>query len=383
MGVLLMCTSILAHEVQAAHLANDDTKTQDSGFPQTPKPPFPYDVEDVTYTNAKDGNTIAGTLNTPRGDKPYPVVIMITGSGAQDRDETIFGHKPFAVIADHLARNGIATLRTDDRGVGGSTGNIARSTSFDFAGDVLAGVEFLKSKPDINMSCIGLIGHSEGGLIAPMVAAESDDIAFIILLAGPGLPGIDILGAQLELILLTAGVKKEIVAQQLIAQQELHRGVIDGADDETLKGSALKLIRLQIGLPVESDKPLSKYETQTTARVLAQVKSPWMKAFIEYDPRPTLHKVKCPVLALNGELDLQVPYEANLDAIKTALIKADNADITTQSLPKLNHLFQTAKTGMIGEYATIEETFAPHVLDILSNWIQQRSNIKSNVATTP
>jgi hypothetical protein len=284
--------------------------------PQTPKKPYPYKEEEVKYAH------LAGTLTLPNSEGPHTAVILITGSGQQDRDETLLGHKPFLVIADHLTRQGIAVLRVDDRGVGGSKGDVEKATSEDFADDVLKGVEFLAARKDIGK--IGLVGHSEGGLIAPMVAVKSDKVAFIALLAGPGTTGREILLAQSELIQRAMGVPEETIQKNL----------------------------------EESKK-----------RIEAE-QNPWMKFFISYDPRETLKKVKCPVLAMNGEKDLQVPCKENLKGIEEAL--KGNPHVKIVALPDLNHLFQTCKTGAPSEYAQIEETFAPAALDTLSTWIRER-----------
>ncbi len=331
--------------------------------PQTPQPPFPYIEKEVEYLNSKSGLKLAGTLTIPQDAKECPAVILITGSGAQDRDETIFEHKPFMVIADHLTRNGIAILRVDDRGVGGSEGNISESTSEDFAGDVLAGVEFLKTVDVIDHTKIGLIGHSEGGIIAPIVATKTDDITFIVLLAGPGISGEQILYEQGELINRAAGMTDEQTKQNRKLQEALFDILLNEKD------STKQLDRLQRTLsggvyPMLDDEKKKLIDAQ-----VAGVNNIWFKYFLTYNPYPTLTKVTCPVLALIGEKDLQVPPKANLEAIKKALTEGDNKNFKTIELENLNHLFQNCETGAIDKYAQIEETISPEVLEIVKDWI--------------
>ncbi len=332
--------------------------------PQTPVPPFPYLVEDVEYKNPVSGLKLAGTLSMPGNENNFPAVILITGSGVQDKDETIFEHKPFWVIADYLTRKGIAVLRVDDRGVGNSEGNISDATSEDFAGDVIAGLEFLKTRNEINHKKMGLIGHSEGGLIAPLVAVKSNDAAFIVLLAGPGIIGEKILYAQGELINRASGLSED----QIVQNKKLQKAIFDIILNE--KDSAKQTDRLQRtytnGMyPVMNDDQKKAID----ARVKA-VNTPWFRFFLTYDPYPTLAKVKCPVLALLGEKDLQVPPRENLAAIEKALKEGRNANFKVMELPGLNHLFQTCETGAVSEYATIEETISPNVLEILGDWIE-------------
>lgn len=335
--------------------------------PQTPKPPFPYKVEPVTYRNAKAGITLAGTLTEPERRGPLPAVILISGSGAQDRDETIFQHKPFLVLADALTRRGLAVLRVDDRGVGGSSGNAAGATSEDFAGDVLAGVAFLKSRPEIDSKRIGLIGHSEGGLIAPLVASRSNDVAFIVLLAGTGLPGDEIILMQARLLSQALGAGGPGLEQRMAIQQRLLQIAKSEADD----AKALAAMR-------EAAKGLSDAGKQPEANddpLDAQFKamrSAWYRHFLAYDPRPALSRVRCPVLALIGERDLQVPPKENLAAIAKALKDGGNTDFVVKELPELNHLFQTSRTGSTAEYAELEETIAPSALETIGTWIEAR-----------
>jgi uncharacterized protein len=334
--------------------------------PQEPKPPFPYDAEEVSYENARGGVRLSGTLTLPRGKASVPAVILISGSGAQNRNEEIFGHKPFLLLADYLTRQGIAVLRVDDRGVGGSTGSVSNSTSEDFAADVLAGIEFLKGRRVINAKQIGLIGHSEGGLVAPLVASRSNDVAFVVLLAGPGLPGEEILYLQGAVILKASGASDEALARQR-ATQELMFAVLKKEPDNAL---AEKKIREEMDklIPGANDFERNQMKQIMDAQ-MKQLLSPWFRYFLTYDPRPALAKVKVPVLALNGENDLQVPAVENTREIEATLKTAGNKDVTIVRLPRLNHLFQTSETGSPSEYLKNEETFAPVALKTIADWI--------------
>jgi fermentation-respiration switch protein FrsA (DUF1100 family) len=344
-------------------------KISESQRPQTPKPPFPYRAEAVTYENKTAAVKLAGTLTFPEGDGPFPAVLLITGSGPQDRDESILGHKPFLVLADHLTRRGIAVLRVDDRGVGGSTGNPATATSEDFAADVLTGLNYLKNRKEIDAKRLGLIGHSEGGIIAPMVAAKSKDVSFIVLLAGTGLPGAEIVEAQRRLISKAAGQSDS----KYQANEVLVRKLIDVLKNEPDPKGADEKLKLAAKAAIESLSEGQRADLGNVDLVVAasitQLNSPWFRFFLFYDPKTALRRVSCPVLALNGERDLQVPSRENLSAIAQALKEGGNTQITTQELAGLNHLFQTCKSGSPLEYADIEETMAPQALKAISDWV--------------
>ncbi len=348
------------------------TKVQEARRPQTPRKPYPYQEVEVAYENTKSGIHLTGALTLPRSSSPVPAVLLITGSGAQDRDETIFEHRPFLVLADFLTRRGIAVLRVDDRGMGGSTGSVSKSTSADFAEDVLAGVAFLKGRKEIDPAHIGLVGHSEGGLIAPMVASRSRDIAFIVMLAGPGVSGEQILYTQGAAILKSTGAD----AKQLERQNEIQHRMFAILRQE--KDSALAQAKLKAAIAQLSSK-LGKNEKEATEAMpelegqLSTLLTPWFRYFLTYDPRPALIKVACPVLALNGDKDLQVDSKINLPVIAAALKEGGNRDVTTKEVPNLNHLFQTCKTGAVAEYGSIEETISPEVLQTIGDWIQQRT----------
>ena len=328
--------------------------------PQEPKPPFPYTTTEVRYDGGSPGVSLAGTLTVPPGTGPFPCVLMITGSGPQDRDETLDGHRPFLVIADRLTRAGVAVLRVDDRGVGGSIGPFAGATSADFADDVRAGVRFLASRPEIDRRRIGLVGHSEGGLIAPLVAAGSRDVAFIVLLAGTGLPGAEISYAQAEATMRSLGMPDSVVHARLAFQKGLLDIAREGLDSLAVEARVAALVRAQ------------HVDSTTAKRVRPQIASlldPWTRWFLAYDPRPTLRRVRCPVLALNGSRDVQVPARLDLPQIESALRAGGNRDVTTRELPGLNHLFQDCTTGAPAEYGSIEETFSPAALDTMTSWI--------------
>jgi uncharacterized protein len=352
----------------AFHLGREAVKP--ARRPQDPYPPLPYSEEELTYTNGQI--VLAGTLTMPAGPGPFPAVVLITGSGAQNRNEELLGHRPFLVLADHLTRAGIAVLRVDDRGVGGSSGSVSDSTTDDFAGDALAGVHYLQQQPRIAKDRIGLLGHSEGGLVAPLAASRSSDVAFIVLLAGPGVPGSEIIPAQVERIDRAEGMPEDKARRQA----ELTRAALTLAHGENDRAALRgKLEKLFADNPDAIDAKalatmggMSKF---LDVQVMA-LSSPWFKFFYDYDPRPALRKVRVPVLALNGELDTQVPFAQNLPAIEQALREAKNPDVTVRSLPGLNHLFQTAKTGSPNEYATIDETMSPVLLDAVAQWIQER-----------
>ncbi len=339
--------------------------------PQDPKKPYPYREEEVSYRNTSAGVTLAGTLTLPASGSPFPAVLLISGSGPEDRNETVFGHHPFWVLADYLTRRGIAVLRVDDRGVGGSTGSSSRSTTEDFAEDVLAGVNFLLNRHEIDSRHIGLIGHSEGGMIAPMAAVRSSDVDFIVLLAAPGLPGDEILYLQAAAIARADGASDEAIAKNR-ANQERIFAVLKSEADSTTAADELHTILEESVDSSRADDKKSTDDSETAIKMqIEQVLTPWFRFFLRYDPLPTLEKVTCPVLALNGEKDLQVLPEENLSAVRSALKAGANPHFSVKELPGLNHLFQTAGTGAITEYATIEETIAPSALREIGDWIQE------------
>lgn len=305
-------------------------------------------------------------MTLPRSGKPSPAILLIPGSGPIDRDETVFGHKPFLVLADHLTKQGFAVLRVDKRGIGQSTGNYDVATTEDFAADALAGVEYLKTRKEIDAEQIGLIGHSEGGLIAPMVAVKSNDVAFIVLMAGPCVTGEAILYAQETLISRAMGVTEEQIGHQLDFQKQVLSVIKSESDLEKAEKLLREIVAKQLAnLPKEEQqRSADTIETQ-----MKRCNSRWFRYYLTYDPTTSLKHLKIPVLVINGELDSQVSPKQNLPVIARILEEARNRNYKIIEFPKLNHFFQTCETGSILEYGKIEETIAPVVLDTLSSWI--------------
>ncbi len=333
--------------------------------------PLPYKEEDAKFQNG--AITLAATLTLPATKGPYPALVLISGSGARNRDEEIYGFKLFRVIADHLTRKGIAVLRYDDRGIGGSSAGAAQDTSDTFAGDVAAAVQFLKGRADIDPKQIGLLGHSEGGIIAPMVATRSSDVAFIILMSGPGTPGRQVLADQSRLILKASGASAAEVEKQSVLQKRMIDAAITGQDWDGVKADLRSEFKTAAaGLTPDQLKIIGDVNTWVENNVQAQVQSmdnAWMRFFLTFDPVPTLEKVTVPVLALFGGLDLQVPADANRAALMAALDKGGNKDHTAKLFADANHLYQSARTGSPSEYATLKPEFTPGFLDTLSDWI--------------
>ncbi|TVQ10788.1 MAG: alpha/beta fold hydrolase [Bacteroidetes bacterium] len=339
--------------------------------PQDPTEPFPYHAEDVYFRNEKADITLAGTLTLPKKQGPFPAVVMITGSGPQNRDEEILGHRPFLVIADHLTRNGIAVLRFDDRGVAESEGDFASATSWDFVTDVEAAVSFLRTRPEIDRAHIGLMGHSEGGIIAPIVASRNpDNVGFIVLLAGTGVRGDKLLLEQQRLIFEVMDMSAEEIERNRIINTRAFEMIQQIEDTEILKPALQSLLTEKIA---DSDIPSGLTRDMYLQQLMAQTTNPWMLTFLRLDPAPYLEKVQCPVLAVNGSNDLQVP-PSNLQAIEAALNRGGNHHVTVKEFPGLNHLFQECETGAPSNYATIEQTFAPQVLEKMSSWITGITN---------
>jgi len=343
-------------------------KTFTFNRPQKPKSPFPYISEDVTFKNEKADITLAGTLTVPEGNGPFPAVIMITGSGSQNRNEELMGHEPFLIIADHLSRNGIAVLRYDDRGVGESQGSPLDATSGDFASDAEAAFLYLRTRKEIDPQSVGLAGHSEGGLIAPMVASANPGIAFIISLAGTGVPGEMILHRQNKDISLASGAKEKEIKEGISINKKLFtvlKKEPDNINAEEKITEVYKKILIRKKIPTQDiDQAIKQLNTS-----MNPVAYNWMRYFIITDPAVYWEKVRCPVLALNGEKDLQVAADVNLPAIEKALKSGGNSTVKTIKFPELNHLFQHCKTGLPSEYGEIEETISPEVLKAMSDWI--------------
>ena len=329
--------------------------------PQNPIKPYPYKEEEITFPNEKAKIALAGTLTLPRGPGSFPAAILLSGSGPHDRDESIVGHRPFLVLADHLTRKGIAVLRFDKRGIGKSTGDYANATTEDFASDAEAALSYLKTRKEIDPKKTGLIGHSEGGIIAPLVAMRSGGVAWIVLLAGPGLNGEDTLLLQSELILKSSGVDDDQVEKTRVFNKQTYALVRQEKDPAALQAKLTDFVQSS-----SMSAMLPPAALQSQLRVLA---SPWFRFFLDYDPVPALQKTLCPVLALTGEKDLQVPSRENLPIIQKALQDGGNKDFQATELPGLNHLFQHCPTGSINEYGSIEETMAPEALTAVSDWV--------------
>lgn len=340
--------------------------------PQEPKAPFSYKIEEVVFTNITANNIkLAGTLTLPENIKKPPVVILITGSGGQNRNEEVFDHKPFLVIADHLTKNGIAVLRYDDRGVGESEGSQSNATSVDFATDVEAAIQYLNTRNDIDKDKIGLIGHSEGGLIAPIAIAKPENkVAFFIDLAGTGVSGDQILISQSRLLSELSGENEEVINYNEKVLRKIFDIIQNTSDQSKLEQVVENLLEKEVENAPESIK--AQLNPEIRKHLAKTYSSLWMVYLIKTNPQDYLEKVSCPVLAINGEKDFQVIPSLNLPAIKNALEKAGNIDYTIKELPGLNHLFQNCKTGHSSEYGEIEETFAPVALELMSNWINER-----------
>jgi len=336
--------------------------------PQEPLPPFPYTAEEVSFMNDREKFTLAGTLTIPQGKGPFPAVVLITGSGYEDRDETVFSHKPFLVIADYLTRQGIAVLRYDDRATAKSGGIKTNATSLNLAGDAASAVEYLLSRPEIDHNKVGLAGHSEGSFIAAITASERNDIAFIVSLAGPGIKGEEILLRQSRDIMIASGADTATVNQDERVMRHLCDIIGSEEDPKNAFKKSVQWYNTYLDSKGVTDDKRKDEMAGFTRKVLA-VNSAWFRYFIVSEPDLFWRKVKCPVLALNGEKDMQVYYRDNLEGIASALKQGGNRNVTVVSLPGHNHLFQHCKTGLPTEYATIEETFSPAALGKISDWI--------------
>jgi pimeloyl-ACP methyl ester carboxylesterase len=341
--------------------------------PQEPVKPYPYYEEEVSFKNDKAGITLAGTLTLPKqGGSNYPAVILVTGSGAQDRNEEILEHKPFLVLADYLTRQGIAVLRYDDRGTAKSTGDYAKATTNDFATDAEAAFKYLKTRKEINSKKIGIAGHSEGGIVAPIVAVNNPDVAFIVLLAGTAIPGDELMVLQNYLIGKANGMPEAELTKLSTINRSIYT-LIKEEENTTVLKTRLQATFNKDLKPLFISKGIPEHQVATYIDMqIGDITSPWYLNFIRYNPQPTLEKVKCPILAINGSKDVQVAPKANLDAIKRIAEKSGNKKVTTVELEGLNHLFQTSTTGAPTEYGEIEETFAPVALKTVGDWIAQQ-----------
>jgi pimeloyl-ACP methyl ester carboxylesterase len=340
--------------------------------PQEPQKPYPYYSEEVRIENTKDSVVLFGTLTMPSKVGLYPAVVLISGSGPQNRDEELMGHKPFLVLSDYLTKNGIAVLRYDDRGTAKSKGIFSKATSFDFSNDVEAAFNYLLTRKEIIPNKIGLVGHSEGGLIAPMIAARNNKVGFMVLLAGTGLSGDQIMLLQQELIARADGSSEADIQKT----KKVNKAVFDIVRKNEIANNLNSELSNYLKIELEKDTALTKSLGMSIddyiKSTLKQITSPWFQYFLKYDPQTALTQVKCPVLAINGEKDLQVPPKENLEAIKKALKKGGNKNFVTKELPGLNHLFQECKTGSPLEYNDIEQTLSPLALEEVLQWIKMQ-----------
>lgn len=338
--------------------------------------PVNYKTEEVTFLS--DSIKLAGTLTIPEGSGRFPAVILITGSGPQNRDEELFGFKPFKIIADHLTRNGIAVLRYDDRGVGESKGNMIYATTEDFTRDALAAFRFLSKRKEINAAKIGMLGHSEGGIIAPLAASRNNKIDFIVLMSGSGVPGKSLLKEQLRLILKASGADSAAIDRQMKMQGKIVDAVVTDKGWNEVRKEIRESVLLQLNkLDLEQRKALGDENTYINRIVEAQLRSmnsPWFKYFLSYDPAKTLRKVKCPVLLLFGELDTQVSAEQNKDKMVNALKEGGNKNYRVEVFPKANHLYQEAESGSPNEYVSLKKEFVPGFLDTITKWIKENTS---------
>ena len=342
--------------------------------PQTPVGPFPYKVEEITFENTRDNITLAGTLTLPNEGSDFPSVILISGSGPQDRDEEIFEHRPFKIIADALTKKGIAVLRFDDRGVGESTGIFDEATTADFATDVTFALEYLLGRDDIDPSKIGLIGHSEGGLIAPMVASQKNDISFIVLMAGPGIPCDELLILQSAKAGRLGGMDEDFIIVNSNLQKGLYDILKQNGNDENLEILLKDKLRSSLADIPSEYKPSTESEVESLIESeVKKISSPWFSFFIQQDPKDYLEQVSCPVLAINGTLDSQVLAKENLSGIEKTLTKSGNKCFKIIELQGLNHLFQEAETGAFAEYSKIEQTFSPVFIETMTSWILEET----------
>jgi uncharacterized protein (TIGR03067 family) len=344
--------------------------------PQEPKKPLPYHEETVVFENKAAGVKLAGTLTRPKVKGPVVAVVLLSMSGPQDRDETGFGHKPFLVLADSLTRQGIAVLRYDDRGFGKSGGKFLGATTADFAEDARAAVAYLKTRPEIDPKRIGLLGHSEGGLVGPLVASISPDVAFLVLLGGPAVPGADLALIQTPLYQRTFGATERQIAFNVAMQKLLIAALNEEGDDAAAAEKVRHTIDKEFERVPAEDRPAlahmkADFQQQMTAEAL-----PWHRFFLRHDPRPVLAKIRCPVLALYGEKDVQVPPDPNALEAEKALRRGGNKDVTVKTVARANHLFQMCTFGSIHEYCALPQTMAPEVLNQIADWVRQKAGAK-------
>jgi uncharacterized protein len=354
-------------------LGKTTAKEVNTNVEEKSKEPLPYSEEEVAFKSGRI--LLSGTLTRPQGEGPFAAVILLTGSGPQDRDENIYGFKVFEKIADYLTRKGFAVLRYDDRGVGGSTGNTMQSTTEEFADDALATVEFLKKQSKINVKKIGFLGHSEGGIVAPLAASRSNDVAFMVLMSGFGVNGGELLLEQQKLLLKSSDVPDSIITENLELQKKINETLTAGKDINVIEKDIRAFTEKDYaGLSKEIKASIKDKKAYIDSNVRAQMltfNNSWFRFFIKYDPIPVLEKTTLPVLMTFGELDLQVPAAQNKSKMEEALTKAGNKNFKSVVFPKASHLYQEAKTGSPSEYSELPKEFVPGFLETISDWITQ------------
>ncbi|HKM08002.1 MAG TPA: alpha/beta fold hydrolase [Sphaerochaeta sp.] len=333
---------------------------QENTRPQDPKKPYPYISEDSMFAQAPEGFLLAGTITRPEGNGPFPAVVLVSGSGSQNRDEELMGHRPFLVLADTLTRSGIVVLRYDDRGFAKSEGDSSNATSLDFADDAESAVNFLKGMPYVDADKIGIIGHSEGAIIAPIVAQRDEDVAFLVLMAGPGVNGLAILEDQTAAVLRAQQASEPVIAQIVETNMSIYATALDESRTLDERKESVFQTLMTMGLPLEA----------ANAQI-PSLFSAWYLTFLTLNPADYLQKLAIPVMILNGTKDTQVSAAINVPAIEAALLSGGNTRYTTKVYEGLNHLFQPATTGAPDEYGTIETTIDWQVLEDISSWIVQ------------
>ena len=344
------------------NLVKAEKKEQKKTRPQDPQPPFDYHIEEVTFVNEKEGNTLVGTLTIPKGEGPFPAMVLVSGSGQQDRDEELMNHRPFWVIADYCALHGIAVLRYDDRGIGGSTGEVENATSMDFSYDAEAAFDYLRNRKEINASKVGILGHSEGGVINFMVSARRPEVAFLVSLAGPSVNGIEVLKEQQAALLRASGMSEEMVQFNGNANAQMF-DIIEASNDREEADSLLRQLVKGWG-----------YNEELTEQTVSQMTMPWMYYFLKYDPTDAIVKTNCPALLLNGSKDLQVIASQNLPGYEKIIAEYGKTNLILRELPDLNHLFQHCEKGSPNEYFEIEETISPEVLEMIVEYVKGIEN---------
>ena len=334
-------------------------KVTQKARPQDPQPPFDYRIEEVSFVNEQEGNTLAGTLTIPAGKGSFPAMVLVSGSGQENRDEELMNHRPFWVIADYCARHGVAVLRYDDRGMGGSTGVVENATSLDFSYDAEAAFDFLRKQKHIDASHVGILGHSEGGIINFMVSARRPEVAFLVSLAGPAVNGIEVLKEQQAAILRASGMTEEMIAFSQNSNKQLF-DIVEASNDREEADSLMRQLVKGWG-----------YNEELTKQTVSQMTMPWMYYFLKYDPTEAIVKTNCPALLLNGTKDLQVLVTQNFPAYEKIIADYAKTNLTLRELPDLNHLFQHCETGAIEEYVTIDETISPEVLEMIVEFVKK------------